>query len=151
MKPKHQRLIFVLVSVLFLCIAVLLTLRAFEQNIVFFYAPSDLAKQPIAPDALIRIGGLIEKGSIRQQANDEWEFVITDGNAEITVKYRGMVPNLFREGQGAIAEGTLTSQTPPLFTASRILTKHDEKYVPREVADALKKSGRWREGSDNGR
>jgi cytochrome c-type biogenesis protein CcmE len=145
MKPKHQRLIFVCVSMVFLCAAGLLTLRAFSENLVFFYSPADLQDKAIAPDRLIRVGGLVEIGSIEHPAKDRIRFRITDKRNHIIVDYPGMVPALFREGQGVIAEGFLQGNKE--FLAKRILTKHDENYLPREVVDALKKSGRWQEGA----
>lgn len=143
MKPKHQRLLLVAFSTVSLCVATLLILQAFRQNLVFFYSPSELAAQSIPGTQLIRIGGLVETGSLRQGENDALHFRITDGKASLAVSYRGMTPALFREGQGAIAEGHLQNG---MFLAQRILTKHDENYMPREVVDALKKSGRWKEG-----
>jgi len=142
MKPKHQRLIFITFSIIFLCIAVLLTLRAFRDNLVFFYSPSDVSEQTIAPERLIRIGGLVESGSVARGANDAVDFNVTDGKASLHVHYEGMLPSLFREGQGVVAEGYLKDKTH--FAAKTILAKHDENYMPREVVDALKKSGHWK-------
>lgn len=144
MKPKHQRLLFISISVLFLCLAGLLTMRAFRDNIVFFYSPSELAEQAIAPTQSLRIGGLVQEGSIVRESDTRIRFVITDGAGEVNVRFEGILPNLFREGQGVVAEGNLTR--PGHFTARNILAKHDETYMPREVVDALKKSGRWKEG-----
>ena len=141
MKPKYQRLIFILVSMVFLCISALLTLRAFRDNLVFFYNPSDVAEHAISPERLIRIGGLVEVGSIVRQG-DAMRFVITDGKAQVNVRYRGMLPDLFREGQGVVAEGYLKDNSH--FEAKTILAKHDENYMPKEVVDALKRSGHWR-------
>lgn len=141
MKPKHQRLIFVAISVVFLCVASLLVLRAFRDNLVFFYSPSDIAAQTLPADKLMRVGGLVETGSIDKQP-DGVTFTITDGKATLRVAYQGILPNLFREGQGVVAEGYLKS--PGQFSATRVLAKHDENYMPREVVDALKKSGRWK-------
>ncbi len=145
MKPKHQRLLFVIVSVVFLCVGTLLTMGAFRENLVFFYSPSDLAKQEVSSKIIstqtIRIGGLIKTGSIEHGAGDSIKFIITDGQADIKVSYSGMLPNLFREGQGCIAEGSMTSKDE--FVAQKILAKHDEKYMPKEVVDALKRSGNW--------
>ncbi len=145
MKPKHQRLVFVVVSIIFLCVATLLTLRAFSENLVFFYSPSDLADQAKRPDTsrMIRVGGLIEVGSISRPEADMVRFIVSDGNASLAIEYRGLLPNLFREGQGAIAEGHL--RAPGEFKAERILTKHDENYMPKEVVDSLKKTGHWKE------
>jgi cytochrome c-type biogenesis protein CcmE len=144
MKAKHQRLIFIGFSVVFLCVASLLVLRAFSQNLVFFYSPSDISAKPPSIGQTIRIGGLVEKSSVKHGIGDELHFIITDGKSNLPVDYKGMLPALFREGQGAVAEGSLSENGR--FNASRILTKHDENYMPREVVDALKKSGRWKEG-----
>lgn len=143
MKPKHQRLLFIIISMVFLCAGTLLTMSAFRDNLVFFYSPSDLKKltQNISNEKIIRIGGLIKVGSIEHKGADSINFIITDGNADIKVSYSGMLPNLFREGQGCIAEGNMTSDTE--FVAQKILAKHDEKYMPKEVVDALKRSGNW--------
>jgi cytochrome c-type biogenesis protein CcmE len=141
MKPKHQRLIFVTVSVIFLVIAGLLTLRAFRDNLIFFYSPSEVAQQHIDEHQLIRLGGLVKTGSIKRGDNNRITFDVTDGKAQVTITYQGMLPDLFREGQGVVAEGYLTGQT---LLAKNILAKHDEKYMPREVVDALKKSGQWK-------
>ncbi len=141
MKPKHQRLIFVLVSVVFLCVAVLFIMQAFKQNLVYFYSPSDIVANPPAAAQKIRIGGLVKTGSITKD-NDRVRFTVTDGKEELQVSYQGLLPNLFREGQGVIAEGVMEENG---LTASTILAKHDEKYMPKEVVDALKKSGHWKE------
>ena len=143
MKPKHQRLLFIVASMVFLCAGTLLTMSAFRDNLVFFYSPSDLKIQPqnISNEKIIRIGGLIKVGSLEHNGADSINFIITDGNADIKVSYSGMLPNLFREGQGCIAEGNMTSDGG--FIAQKILAKHDEKYMPKEVVDALKRSGNW--------
>ncbi len=141
MKPKHQRLVFIGVSVVFLCLAALMTLRAFRDNLIFFYTPSELASHAVSSEQRIRVGGLVEKGSITRGVNNALHFKITDGTASLSVDYQGLPPTLFREGQGAIAEGHLENGR---LNAARILAKHDEYYMPKEVVDALKKSGRWR-------
>lgn len=140
MKPKHQRLLFTGFSVTFLVAAVLLTLQAFRENIVFFYSPTELAGQPPG-SATIRLGGLVKPGSL-QQSGEEYRFVVTDGAADVPVHYKGLAPNLFREGQGVVAEGTLRDGGQ--FEAKNILAKHDETYMPREVVDSLKKTGVWK-------
>ena len=142
MKPKHQRLVFILSSLACVCLGVLLILRAFSSNLVFFFSPSDVAAHPPAAGQLVRVGGLVEAGSIKRGNDERLTFTLTDGAAHLVVHYQGMLPNLFREGQGAVAEGYVEGG---VFQAKRVLTKHDEKYMPREVMDALKKSGRWRE------
>ena len=146
MKPKHQRLLFVAASVLCLIAASLITLNAFRDNIVFFYGPSELAAKPPSAHAQLRIGGLVEQGSVMHDADNTLHFNVTDGKAAIPVTYRGLPPSLFREGQGVVAEGKLDAGG--VFQASRILAKHDENYMPREVVDALKASGRWQEGGE---
>ena len=143
MKPKHQRLIFIAFSMIFMVAAVLLTMQAFRENLVFFYSPSDLSQLSEKPSGLIRIGGLVEAGSINKLNEDSLSFSVTDGQDSIQVEYTGLLPTLFREGQGVVAEGNITGIKH--FTASRILTKHDENYMPKEVVDSLKKTGRWQE------
>jgi cytochrome c-type biogenesis protein CcmE len=143
MKPKHQRLAFVLFSVSFLMIAVLFTLRAFDENLVYFYSPSDVLAKPPAPLQKIRLGGLVAEGSIKKMAGANITFVVTDGVKDISVRYTGVLPSLFRESQGVIAEGAFDDAQA--FIATTILAKHDENYMPKEVVDALKKSGKWRE------
>ncbi|MDX1974954.1 MAG: cytochrome c maturation protein CcmE [Rickettsiales bacterium] len=145
MKPKHQRLIFISISLVFLLGATLLILQAFRENLVFFYAPSDLQEKHPAAHEIIRMGGLVKEGTLKHGTDNHIQFELTDGNASVVVTYQGMLPSLFREGQGVVAEGRLT--TAKQFTATRILTKHEEKYMPKEVVDALKKSGQWKENA----
>lgn len=142
MKPKHQRLLFVVISMVFLCVGTLLAMDAFRSNMIFFYSPSDLKKISEYSDKIIRIGGLVKAGTIKHNGGDMLDFIITDGNSDIEVTYSGILPNLFREGQGCIAEGNINSEGK--FVAQRILAKHDEKYMPKEVVDSLKRSGKWR-------
>lgn len=142
MKPKHQRLILVVASMAFLCTAVLLVMQAFRENLVYFYSPSEIRADTPVPSQKIRIGGLVKTGSVKTTADEGTAFIISDGKAEVPVLYYGMLPNLFREGQGVIAEGVMTQEG---FSASTILAKHDEKYMPREVVESLKKSGHWEE------
>lgn len=139
MKPKHQRLLLVVVSLACLCAAVLLVMQAFRANIVYFYSPSDIAKQPPSAQQKIRMGGLVKEGSLEKNDNLT-QFIISDGAQEFTVRYQGLLPNLFREGQGVIAEGVFDGKE---FIATTILAKHDEKYMPKEVVESLKKSGHW--------
>lgn len=142
MKPKHQRLAFIGISMVFFCISVLLVMRAFRDNLVFFYSPSDIATHHIEPERVIRVGGLVLTGSIKRSEGDHIVFDVTDGNATITIAYTGILPNLFREGQGVVAEGAY--KDPTHLDAKTILAKHDETYMPREVVDSLKKSGHWK-------
>ena len=120
-----------------------LVLTAFQDNIVFFFSPTEVAERHVTPDQRIRIGGLVEKGSV-QKNGENISFSLTDLSKTMTVQYKGLLPDLFREGQGIVAEGRVDPSG--VFIANEIMAKHDEKYMPREVADALKKSGRWKEG-----
>jgi cytochrome c-type biogenesis protein CcmE len=144
MTRKGRRLVLIGSAVGMLAIAAGLMMFAFRDNIVFFYGPSELAQKKPAPGARLRIGGLIKEGSVVRGANQRVDFVVTDGNSDVSVVYVGQTPDLFREGQGVVAEGVLTS--PTAFRADSVLAKHDEKYMPREVADALKKQGTWNDG-----
>jgi cytochrome c-type biogenesis protein CcmE len=119
-------------------------LSALSDNLVFFYSPTQVAEKHPGPDRRLRIGGLVEQGSVKKDGQ-EVRFIVTDLKQTVPVVYRGLLPDLFREGQGVIAEGTLGADG--VFTAREVLAKHDEKYMPPEVAKALKESGRWQEGS----
>ena len=144
MKRKHRRLLVVLASLGLLGAASALVLTAVEDSLVFFYTPSDLAERPAPPDSLFRLGGLVEAGSVRKEGATTF-FNVTDLTRTIPASYTGVLPDLFREGQGVVAEGTLTADGK--FTAREVLAKHDETYMPKEVAEALRKSGQWRDGS----
>lgn len=146
MKRKHRRLLVVTVSFGLLAAAAALVLTAVEDSLVFFYTPSDLAERSAPPENVFRLGGLVEEGSVRT-IGATTQFRVTDLNRAITASYTGVLPDLFREGQGVVAEGTLGRDGT--FTAREVLAKHDETYMPKEVADALRKSGQWREGSKN--
>ena len=147
MKRKHKRLTFAAIGLCLLGIAAALVLTAFEDSIVFFHSPTDIAEGKVKIDRRVRLGGLVEDGSVKKQAGAVTAFRITDGANVIDVTYRGILPDLFREGQGVVTEGRLQGS---LFVAEEVLAKHDENYMPPEVADALKKSGRWQEGSGKG-
>ena len=124
-----------------LAVAAGLVLWALNDQIVFFYSPSDLETKNVAVGQAVRIGGLVEGGSwVRNGEHNS--FVITDGDREQTVTYTGILPDLFREGQGVIAEGMLVADGS--FNASSVLAKHDENYIPKEVAAAIKDRGEWR-------
>ena len=146
MKRKQKRLSFVALGIIILAIAASLILFAFKDNIVFFLSPSEitnkLLKNEINPDQRLRIGGLVEKGSVTKGALNR--FKVTDLNKSIVVEFKGLLPDLFREGQGIVAEGKYSNG---VFTASEVLAKHDETYMPPEVAEALKKSGKWKPGT----
>ena len=141
---KKKRLYAVLAGLTLLGVAAALVLTAFEDNIVFFYSPTDITQKDLRPGQTVRLGGLVEADSVKK-ADDgvTTEFVITDTNKTISVRYAGLLPDLFREGQGVVTQGTLGSDG--IFVASEVLAKHDENYMPKEVADALKKSGNWKE------
>jgi cytochrome c-type biogenesis protein CcmE len=140
---RRKRLALAVGALLALGGATALVLTAFQDSLVFFYSPSELAAKPPAPDRRVRIGGLVEPGSLEKNGQDI-RFRITDTTRSVAVTYRGLLPDLFREGQGVVVQGTLVADGS--FRANEVLAKHDETYMPPEVADALKKSGRWKEG-----
>lgn len=143
MKRKHRRLVFIGSGLLAVFAAAALVMTAFEDNLVFFYAPSDLATQQVPSGRSFRLGGLVEDGSVRRQADGVTvAFRITDLDQTVPVTFRGLLPDLFREGQGVVAEGSLDENG--VFVAREVLAKHDENYMPPEVAEALKKSGQWK-------
>ena len=144
MTRKGRRLTLIASMLAVLGVAAGLVLFAMRDSIVFFYGPSELAEKALGPGTRLRIGGLVKDGSVVRGDNKSMTFVITDSNKEVRVSYTGQVPDLFREGQGVVAEGVLVG--PGEFRADSVLAKHDEKYMPREVADALKKQGVWNEG-----
>ncbi len=143
MTPKRRRLWLLVGSLGVLATAVALVLSALSDNIVFFYSPSQLAEKHVSAGRRFRIGGLTENGSVHREGS-EVRFRVTDLKRSVEVVYRGILPDLFREGQGVIAEGSLGPDG--IFNAGEVLAKHDEKYMPPEVAKALKESGRWQEG-----
>ena len=144
MTRKRRRLWVLLACGLGVGSATGLTLAAFSDNLVFFLAPSDLASKAPAAGRSFRLGGLVEQGSVRKTTVDGHpavSFRVTDGGAAVDVTYVGILPDLFREGQGVVTLGAL--QPDGTFRASEVLAKHDETYMPKDVADALKKSGHW--------
>jgi len=143
MKRKHKRLTFAFIAMLLLAVATALVLSAFEDSIVFFYSPTDLTEKKVADGRHVRIGGLVEEGSVKKAEGAITLFRVTDLTTTIAVSYKGLLPDLFREGQGVVAEGRLQDG---VFMASDVLAKHDENYMPPEVAEALKKSGQWNTG-----
>ena len=144
MTPKRKRLWLLLGSLAVLGVAATLVLTALNDNIVFFYSPTQVAEKKPGPERRFRLGGLVEPGSVKKDG-PEVRFTVTDLQKTVAVVYRGLLPDLFREGQGVIAEGTLGPDG--VFLARDVLAKHDENYMPPEVAKALKESGRWQEGS----
>lgn len=140
---RRQRLILVLLALLLVGGATALVLAALRDSIAFFVTPSQLASGEVEPGRRLRIGGLVEEGSIERQADGTVRFRVTDTAADVPVIYRGVLPDLFREGQGIVALGTLDEAGT--FVASEVLAKHDERYMPKEVADALKQAGYWQQ------
>lgn len=140
MKRKHKRLTFVAVALILLAGAAALVLSAFEENIVFFMSPTDIAANKVGENQRFRLGGLVEEGSVDRSGRETVTFKVTDITNSVPVTYTGILPDLFREAQGVVAEGRLKNG---VFVADEVLAKHDETYMPPEVADALKKSGQW--------
>lgn len=136
-------MIVVLAGLAALGVASALVLSAFRDNLVFFHSPSDLAAEPIPPERVFRLGGLVEEGSVKREG-ETTHFRVTDLAQSVAVSYSGLLPDLFREGQGVVAEGRLTADGE--FIASKVLAKHDENYMPPEVADSLKRTGHWQPG-----
>lgn len=144
MTRKQRRLILIGTSVGVLAVAAALVLGALRDSIVFFNSPTDVAEKSLSPGTRIRIGGLVKPGSLERGGNLQVRFAVTN----IAVHYQGIVPDLFREGQGVVAEGKL--EAGGTFAADTVLAKHDERYMPPEVVDALKRAGRWQEGTEQG-
>ena len=145
MTRKQQRLGLLALGMAALGGATALVLVAFSDNLVFFYSPSELKTKAVASDRRVRIGGLVERDSLaRGPDGRQVSFRVTDGASNLAVVYDGMLPDLFREGQGVVAEGKL--RPDGIFAATTVLAKHDENYMPREVVQALKQSGHWQEG-----
>ena len=146
MKNRQKRFSFIGLGLLLISGAAALVLSAFEDNIVFFHSPTEIVNkfraQKLKPAQRLRVGGLVEKGSVTKISDGATNrFKVTDLNNSITVEFRGILPDLFREGQGIVAEGFYQNN---IFTATDVLAKHDETYMPPEVAEALKKSGQWK-------
>ena len=141
MTRKQRRSVLIATCVAVLGVAVGLVLFALEDSIVFFYSPSDIAEKSIKPGQRIRIGGLVEEGSVKRGEGTQVKFAVTDTAKTLPVTYVGVLPDLFREGQGVVAEGKLGGDG--VFIAESVLAKHDENYMPPEVADALRKQGVW--------
>lgn len=143
MTPKRKRLWLVVGSLAVLGFAATLVLTALNDNIVFFYSPTQIAEKQIPPERRFRMGGLVEAGSVKKSADGQvTSFRVTDTHKTVDVVYRGLLPDLFREGQGVVAEGSLGADG--VFVAREVLAKHDENYMPPEVAEAIKKSGQWK-------
>jgi len=134
LKPKHQRLVLVVIALVALLGAALLAAWALRNQASYFYVPSDVAARPPAPGQAIRLGGMVERGSLKTRADGVTvDFVVGDGKARVPVTFTGIVPDLFVEGSGVVAEGAM--QADGTFAASNLLAKHDENYMPRELED----------------
>lgn len=144
MTRKKRRLYFVGLGMLALGGATALMLTAIGDNLLYFYSPTDLTERPVAEGQRFRLGGLVAEGSVDRNG-ETVRFVVTDLVHEVPVVYTGILPDLFREGQGVVTEGQLNPGG--LFQAASVLAKHDENYMPPEVADSLKESGVWKEGA----
>ena len=142
MTRKQQRLVLIGSGLAALGVAVALMLTGFKDSIVFFNSPTDIVQKQLQPGTRLRLGGLVQPGSLSRGDNLAVRFQVTDGNNTIPVAYQGILPDLFREGQGIVAEGRLDAG---VFRADTVLAKHDENYMPKEVADALKKQGHWKD------
>lgn len=146
MTRKQRRLVTIGLAGIVLAIAATLILTAAKDKIVFFYGPTELKAMAVSPGQRLRIGGLIEAGSLVKSDDLRVAFRVTDGTTVLAVAYRGLLPDLFREGQGVVAEGVLESDGT--FRADSVLAKHDENYMPKEVAEALRKQGVWKGQKD---
>ena len=146
MTRKQRRLTLIGVAGCVLAVALGLVLYAMNDTIVFFNSPADIQAKSVQPGTRIRLGGLVKEGSVQRGADQQITFEVMDAEAAIKVNYKGLLPDLFREGQGIVAEGILESAS--VFRADSVLAKHDENYMPREVADALKKQGHWQGEAD---
>ncbi len=145
MTRKKRRLYFVSLGLLALGAATALILTAVSDSLLYFYSPTDLRERPVAEGQRFRLGGLVEEGSVDKDG-ETIRFVVTDLVYTVPVVYTGILPDLFREGQGVVTEGSL--DPAGVFLAANVLAKHDENYMPPEVADSLKESGYWEEGVD---
>ena len=144
MTRKQRRLTLIGLAGIVLAVAAGLVLYALSDRIVFFNSPSDVVAKGLAPGTRIRLGGLVEEGSLVKADGGVVHFKVTDKAHSVPVAYTGILPDLFREGQGVVAEGVIAGDGS--FTADTVLAKHDERYMPKEVVEALKKAGKWQEG-----
>ena len=145
MTAKSKRLVIIACIAALLGTAVVLVLGALRDNIVFFYTPSEIGQSKLKSGQSLRLGGLVKDGSVEIEGLQS-VFIVTDGTVDITVKYNNALPSLFREGQGVVTEGQIEDG---VFIAQNVLAKHDENYMPAEVAEKLKEQGVWQDGSGN--
>lgn len=143
MTAKSKRLVIIACIAALLGIAVMLVLGALRDNIVFFYTPSEISQSKLTSGQSLRLGGLVKDGSVEIEGMKS-VFIVTDGTVDITVKYDNALPSLFREGQGVVTEGQIENG---VFIAQNVMAKHDENYMPAEVAEKLKEQGVWQDGS----
>jgi cytochrome c-type biogenesis protein CcmE len=145
MTRKQRRIAIIAAVGVVLGSATGLTMYALRDAIVFFHTPSEAQAKGLQPGQRFRLGGLVASGSVDKGVGERVAFAVTDGTATLKVSYIGILPDLFREGQGVVAEGAL--QADGTFKADTVLAKHDETYMPKEVADSLKKQGHWKNGA----
>jgi cytochrome c-type biogenesis protein CcmE len=140
---SKKRLNYFLIAIIVFLIVGKFVLNSLQGNTVYFFSPRDLSKLSEKPNGLVRVGGLVKNGSIQEKQKDSiYSFIITDLNNDVYVEYKGLLPNLFQEGKGAVIEGVLKDKK--FLIAEKILAKHDENYMPPEIAEALKKNGNWK-------
>ena len=142
MSLRFQRLILILITLVILGVAVILILFNTKQNIVFFYTPSELIQKNISYDVKVRIGGYVKESSFKKISLNKYEFIITDNNIDLSVFYEGILPDLFREGQGTVIEGFLNKKN--FLIASKVYAKHDENYMPASIKKELQKNKQWK-------
>ena len=142
MSLRFQRLILILLTLIMLGAALLLILFNTKQNIVFFYTPTELLENNIAPDKKLRIGGYVKKSSFVEKSLNNYEFKITDNANEVLIYYKGILPDLFRENQGTVIEGFLDKNNN--IIASKVYAKHDENYMPASIKKELEKNNQWK-------
>ncbi len=142
MSLRFQRLILILLTLIMLGAALILILFNTKQNIVFFYTPTELMENNISHDKKVRIGGYVKKLSFIEKSLNDYEFSITDNTNELLILYKGMLPDLFREGQGVVIEGLLSKNN--IIVASKVFAKHDENYMPASIKRELEKNNQWK-------
>ena len=142
MSIRFQRLLLILLSLIFLTAAILLILFNSKKNLIFFYTPTEFLNSNLQKNDSVRIGGFVKKESIIRKKNNEYNFIITDNKTDLSIEYNGLLPDLFREGQGAVIEGKLINKD--LIKAETVFAKHDENYIPAALKEQLKDNKYWR-------